>query len=85
MHHFGNNLAWWATFIVATGVLAVGDLAIDACKKWWWPTQVEIWQELEQDAKVRKKLKDVGGEGGYGVRALGIDEDELGLEDESGL
>lgn len=66
-YHFGKNPAWWLTFLAITAALVVLDLAIDACKKWWWPTSVEIWQELEQDETVKRKILEVGGEGGYSV------------------
>jgi hypothetical protein len=48
-------------------MLVVMDLIINAVQKWWWPTRIEIWQELEQDLTIMKKLAEVGGEGGYGV------------------
>jgi phospholipid-translocating ATPase len=28
---------------------------------------VTVWQELEQDKAVRKRLQEEGGEGGYGL------------------
>lgn len=66
-YHFGANPTWWLTFLAITFALVVLDLSIDAVKKWWWPTSVEIWQELEQDERVKEKLREVGGEGRYSV------------------
>jgi len=73
LQHFGRNPTWWAVLIVSSCVLIVADLAMDACGKWWWPSKIEIWQELEGSETVRMKLKEVGGEGGYSIGLWGRD------------
>jgi hypothetical protein len=65
--HFGQNLAWWAVLVAIIAVLIVSDLAIDSIKRWWWPSLVQRWQVLEQDPEIRRKMVEVGGEGGYGI------------------
>lgn len=81
--HFGTNLVWWLVHIVIVGALVLADMMMNVAGKWWWPSRIEIWQELERDPSVKRKLEDLGGKGGYGVglwgQGLGVDGD---LEEE---
>lgn len=44
---------------------------------------MEIWQELEQDKRVMKKILEVGGQGGYSVGLWDEERRELGrVEDD---
>lgn len=61
---FGRDLIWWGTLVGILAALILVELLGDVCMRWLWPTEIEIWQELEQDEKVRKRLVEVGG---YGI------------------
>lgn len=69
--HFGRSLGWWAVHVVILGVLLLADMVGWTVGKWWWPSRIEVWQELEKREDVRKMLVEVGGEGGYGVGVWG--------------
>lgn len=54
------------------GVLAlliVLELVVDSLKRQFWPTEIDVWQELERDESVRRKIVERGGEGGYSLEA----------------
>ena len=53
--------------VVLTALFAI-ETAIDTLRRWASPTAVDVWQELEKDPEVKRRLLEVGGEGGYGVR-----------------
>jgi len=60
-------LFWWGTLGAVLAALVVIELVIDVVKRWVWPSEIDVWQELERDAAVMKQLIERGGEGGYGV------------------
>lgn len=66
-NYFGRDLFWWTTLGAVLAVLLVGECVVDAIKRWGWPSEIEVWQELEQDEKVMARLLERGGAGGYGV------------------
>ena len=65
--YFGRDLVWWGTLGAVLIVLVVIDLVVDVFKRWLWPSEIDVWQELEKDEGVMKKLLERGGECGYSV------------------
>jgi phospholipid-translocating ATPase len=49
----------------------VCEVVVEVFGRWRGKDLVGIWQELEQDVIVKKRLKEEGGEGGYGVGVEG--------------
>lgn len=49
--------------IVTLAALIVPDLVFEALKRRFWPSMIEVWQELEQDKEVMKRLEETEGEG----------------------
>jgi phospholipid-translocating ATPase len=43
------------------------EVFVEVFGRWWGKDLVAVWQELEQDEGVRRRLREEGGEGGYGV------------------
>lgn len=70
---FGKDPMWWLTMLVAFAVLATAELVFLATKRvlvregvWrWWGRDkaeagvgpLEIWQEMERDEGVRRRLE----------------------------
>lgn len=50
----------------------VPELVVDTLKRRFWPSITDIWQELEQDKCIRRRLEVSGGEGGYSVGQEGF-------------
>ncbi|KAG0647426.1 phospholipid-transporting ATPase [Hyphodiscus hymeniophilus] len=65
--HFGKNPTWWAVLVAVLAVVIMLELGIDMLQKIYWPSSIDVWQELEQDSEIRKRLEMSGGEGGYGL------------------
>jgi phospholipid-translocating ATPase len=64
---FGRNPTWWAVFVAVFVLLVVCEIVVEVLGRWWGKDLVALWQELEQDAVVRERLREEGGESGYGV------------------
>jgi phospholipid-translocating ATPase len=64
---FGKDLFWWGTLGAVLAALVVIELVGDVLQKWFWPSEIDAWQELEQDETIMRRLVERGGEGGYGV------------------
>jgi ABC-type nitrate/sulfonate/bicarbonate transport system permease component len=54
VEHFGKDLNWWATLIIVVAVLVVFDLIINMTKKRFWPSIVDVWQEIEEDRRSKQ-------------------------------
>jgi phospholipid-translocating ATPase len=48
-------------------LLFVCEVVVEVLGRWWGKDLVAVWQGLERDVVVRKRLREEGGEGGYGV------------------
>ncbi|PQE15568.1 hypothetical protein CJF30_00005985 [Rutstroemia sp. NJR-2017a BBW] len=64
IHHFGQNALWWCTLLIILAAVFLFELGVSSVRKTFWGTDIEVWQELQKDAGVRKRLKmAVEGEG----------------------
>jgi hypothetical protein len=54
--------------LVLVLIFVVGlEVAVEAVGRRWWPSLIEVWQELEGDEGVKTRLGERGGVGGYGI------------------
>ncbi|TVY37406.1 putative phospholipid-transporting ATPase [Lachnellula occidentalis] len=61
---FGNNLLWWLVFILALTAVVVLELGISSVRKAFWPTDTDVFQELQKDALIKKRFEETArGEG----------------------
>ncbi|KAH6669810.1 hypothetical protein B0J14DRAFT_104520 [Halenospora varia] len=56
VHHFGKNLTWWAVLFIVSGVLLAFEVLIDVVKRRFWPSIVDVWQEVERDVRKGKSV-----------------------------
>lgn len=54
MEHFGKDLNWWATLVIVVAMLVVFELIVNMLKKRFWPSIVDVWQEIEEDRRSGK-------------------------------
>ncbi|KAG5921586.1 hypothetical protein E4U53_003780 [Claviceps sorghi] len=47
--HFGRHPDWWATLALALAALVVLDLAVQAVRRVYWPTDQDLMQRIERD------------------------------------
>lgn len=58
LHEFGNNLLWWLVLLLTLACLIVFELGISSIRKSFWPTETDLFQELQKDPVIRKRFED---------------------------
>jgi phospholipid-translocating ATPase len=56
--HFGKNILWWLTLILILLSVILFELGVTSLRAAWFPTDVDIFQELESDLEVRKRFEE---------------------------
>ncbi|KAG5912943.1 hypothetical protein E4U42_001681 [Claviceps africana] len=49
LDHFGRHLGWWAALLLALAALVVLDLAVQAVRRVYRPTDQDLMQRIERD------------------------------------
>ncbi|KAI1620105.1 phospholipid-translocating ATPase [Exophiala viscosa] len=55
---FGRDLLWWLTLLLIILSVCLLEVTIKAIRSAVWPTDVDIFQGLEQDREVRKRFEE---------------------------
>ncbi|KAI5924225.1 hypothetical protein F4810DRAFT_709943 [Camillea tinctor] len=73
LHEFGNKLSWWTTVGLGIAAVVAVELCATALQRIYFPTDQNLWQEIEQQGGVSQVMKDHAAEEGReaGVRAEG--------------
>lgn len=67
--HYGRNFSWWLVLFLTLAALTLFELGVSSIRKTFWPTDTDVFQELQKDPIIRARFeetvrKDVdGGEG----------------------
>jgi phospholipid-translocating ATPase len=56
--HFGKNILWWLTLVLIISCIVLFELGVASLRAAWFPTDVDIFQELERDLEVRKRFEE---------------------------
>ncbi|RFU28847.1 hypothetical protein B7463_g7490, partial [Scytalidium lignicola] len=70
LYYFGRNFLWWFTLIVTLSILILYELGVSSIKKAFWPTDTDIFQELQKDKAIKQRFEAAANGSLYG--------DELG-------
>jgi phospholipid-translocating ATPase len=63
LKHFGGTGKWWLVIIDIIDSVLIFEITLQAIKKTWWPSDVDIWQVLEKDKVIKRRLAEaVAGE-----------------------
>ncbi|KAK9240161.1 hypothetical protein V1525DRAFT_396134 [Lipomyces kononenkoae] len=54
---FGKDLTWWATFFLCCGVPIVFDLVLVSIRAGLFPSDTDVFQQIEQDPELRDRLE----------------------------
>jgi len=77
LKHFGGSGIWWLVIIVIIDSVLVFEIALLAIKKIWWPSDVDVWQVLEKDKVIKRRLAEaVAGEAAGMNSGAGISQGE---------
>lgn len=56
--HFGPQLSWWAICLLELGALVILDLVVQSIRRVYFPTDQDLMQRIEKDAKSKKAMQD---------------------------
>lgn len=56
-HHFGKDYTFWATILLIMAIPLLVDMLFKVLKNSLWPTDSDIFAQLEQEDEIRKKLE----------------------------
>lgn len=61
---FGSTLLWWAVLALTLASVVVLELGVSSVRKAFWPTDTDLFQELQKDPVIRRRFEDTArGEG----------------------
>ncbi|KAH7419115.1 putative phospholipid-transporting ATPase [Cadophora sp. MPI-SDFR-AT-0126] len=55
---YGRNLLWWLVLILTLAALILLELGVSSVRKSFWPTDVDLFQELQNDPAIRERFED---------------------------
>jgi len=58
LDHYGKNLLWWLVLSLTLAVLCLFELGVSSIRKTFWPTDTEVFQELQKDPIIRQRFED---------------------------
>jgi phospholipid-translocating ATPase len=58
VYYFGRNLLWWLVLILSLASVIVLELGVKSLKKSFWPTDTDLFQQLQKDPVIRKRFED---------------------------
>jgi len=58
IHRFGTSAAWWFTLILALAAIFLLEIGARAVKAAWFPSDTDIFQQLEKDLATRKRFEE---------------------------
>jgi phospholipid-translocating ATPase len=62
LDRFGRNALWWLVVILIVTSVVLYELGISSMRAVLWPTDVDIFQEYEQDREIRKRFEEASAE-----------------------
>lgn len=63
--HFGKQISWWATALGGTMAVIVFELGVSAFRRIYFPTDADLWQEIEQKQGFERVLEEYDPESGH--------------------
>jgi phospholipid-translocating ATPase len=58
LSHYGRDFSWWLNTFLILAALIMYDLAVTSIRKSFWPTDTDVFQELEQDPIIRRRFEE---------------------------
>ncbi|KAL7795311.1 hypothetical protein V8C37DRAFT_374063 [Trichoderma ceciliae] len=82
IQNFGPRLSWWTTLLLGLVTLVIIELAVQAVRRVYWPTDQDLMQRIEKDANSKEILRKYAADGAGDAEtgnAQGIELEEMGL------
>lgn len=85
LHAFGDRLSWWTTLLLTLATLIVIELAVQAVRRVYWPTDQDLMQRIEKDTNSKQILRQYAADGAGDLergkaQAQGIELEEIVLQ-----
>ncbi|KAK1253305.1 hypothetical protein MKX07_001382 [Trichoderma sp. CBMAI-0711] len=85
IQNFGPRLSWWTTLLLGIVTPITMELAVQAIRRVYWPTERDLMQRVEKDANAKEILKKYAADGAADLeaghtRSQGIELEGLGLQ-----
>ncbi|CAI7601272.1 unnamed protein product [Penicillium pancosmium] len=58
IHHVGHNLLFWTVLLITVTSVLLFELTVSTLRAFFFPTDVDIFQEYEQDLDIRKRFEE---------------------------
>ena len=58
LYRFGRSMLWWFTLVIIVTAVVVWELAVASLRAAWFPTDVDVFQELEHDLEIKKRFEE---------------------------
>jgi phospholipid-translocating ATPase len=58
LHHAGDNLLFWVVLLISVAAVLLFELTVSTLRALFFPTDVDIFQEYEQDLDIRKRFEE---------------------------
>ena len=55
---FGHDLLWWMVFALTLGSLILLEIGVSSVRKAFWPTDTDVFQELQKDKVIRQRFEE---------------------------
>ncbi|KAG9239039.1 putative phospholipid-transporting ATPase [Amylocarpus encephaloides] len=55
---FGRNILWWLVVLLTLGCVVLLELGVSSIRKTFWPTDTDIFQELQKDNIIRRRFEE---------------------------
>lgn len=55
---YGRDLLWWLVLLLTLAALVLLELGVSSVRKAFWPTDVDLFQELQRDPGVRRRFEE---------------------------
>ncbi|CAG8973915.1 hypothetical protein HYALB_00003693 [Hymenoscyphus albidus] len=81
---FGRNILWWLVVLLSLAAVVLLELGVSSIRKSFWPTDTDIFQELQKDPEIQKRFEDTirAEEDGYGGMETSHEQTSADLREE---
>jgi len=55
---FGHDLLWWMVLALTLGSLILLEIGVSSVRKAFWPTDTDVFQELQKDKVIRQRFEE---------------------------
>jgi phospholipid-translocating ATPase len=79
---YGRDFAWWLVLFLTLATLVLFELGVSSVRKTFWPTDTDVFQELQKDPIIRNRFEEtVLREAEGGVVEMGREENKKTSEE----